>query len=364
MSGRMRPETLIRPALRALSAYHVADARGMIKLDAMENPYAWPGELAEAWLAHLRDVRLNRYPDPAAHALKSRLRASLELPASYGLLLGNGSDEIIQLVAMAVAEPGRVLLALDPSFVMYRMIAAFSGMEFVGVPLKSADFSLDLDALLAAIECHRPVLVFIAYPNNPTGNLFPRDAIEQAIAAAPGLVVMDEAYAAFANASFLNRLGEFDNLLIMRTLSKLGLAGLRLGLLVGAPHWLNEIDKLRLPYNINTLTQLSADFALANQAILDAQARSICRERAEMLEALRALPGIQPFPSEANFILLRVPPGAADGLFDALRAAGILVKNLHPAGGSLRDCLRVTVGLPEENRAFLAALRAALERFQ
>ena len=361
--SKITPQDLIRPSVRALGAYHVPPSQGLLKLDAMENPYSWPGELPaeliEMWLAQLRAAELNRYPDPAGTALKVRLRASLNLPASVELLLGNGSDELIQLLALAVLGPGRVVLAPEPSFVMYRMIALFTGLEYIGVPLKGADFALDGEAMLAAIDRHRPVLVFLAYPNNPTGNLFDAGLVEQIITRTPGLVVVDEAYAPFTDASFLSRLEQFDNLLLMRTLSKMGLAGLRLGYLVGAAHWLHEIDKLRLPYNINTLTQLSAEFALRHSELLQRQAQYIRRERAHLWRQLSDLPGFLAYPSEANFILLRTPTGEADRIHQTLLQNGILIKNLNT--GLLRDCLRITVGTPEQNQTLLQGLQVALD---
>jgi histidinol-phosphate aminotransferase len=350
----------IRPEIRALSAYHVPDAAGLIKLDAMENPYSWPDELIHDWLRTLAAVPLNRYPDPGAAALRRRLRAAFGVPEETGLLLGNGSDELIQMLAMAVAEPGRTILAPEPSFVMYRMIATFVGMEYVPVPLRAADFGLDREAMLEAIGRHHPAIVFLAYPNNPTGNQFAEDDVRAVIEAAPGLVVVDEAYAAFADHSFLDELRRNDNLLVMRTVSKMGLAGLRLGLLAGAQRWIEQLDKIRLPYNINVLTQASAEFALQHKAVLDRQTAAIRRDRELLLEALRQLDGVQAFPSQANFILFRTPPGTADRLFVQLRADGVLIKNLSGAGGLLADCLRVTVGRPDENRAFLAALSGAL----
>lgn len=355
------PEELIRPAIRALSAYHVPNARGMIKLDAMENPYGWPADMVEAWLARLRGAALNRYPDPEAPALKARLREAMAIPADAGLMLGNGSDELIQLIMLAVAAPGRTVLAPEPSFVMYRLLAAVAGLEYVGVPLRTADYELDLAAMREAMARCRPAVVFLAYPNNPTGNCFDAQAMHELIAAAPGLVVVDEAYFAFTDHSFLPGLASYNNLLVMRTVSKLGLAGLRLGLAVGSNQWLNQLEKLRLPYNINILTQLSAEFALTHWETLAAQTQWIRRERSALLAALKALEGVVAFPSEANFILFRTPPGTAPAVHEGLCAAGILIKNLSQAGGLLQDCLRVTVGAPEENQAFLAALAATLE---
>jgi len=349
---------LIRPEIRALKGYHVPDARGLIKLDAMENPYTWPEALKQEWLEVLRDVPINRYPDPAAQALRAQLKASLAVPAGMDVLLGNGSDELIQLILMGVARPDAVVLAPEPTFVMYRMIASFVGMRFVGVPL-ATDFGFDLAAMRAAIKQHRPAVVFLAYPNNPTGNLFDEQAIETLLRESPGLVVVDEAYHAFAEQSFMGRLERYDNLLVMRTLSKQGLAGLRLGILAGDPAWLAEFDKLRLPYNINSLTQASAGFALKHKDVLDEQAARLRAERARLLQDLAALSGVQVWPSAANFILFRTNK-PADVVFAALRQQGVLVKNLSGAGGALANCLRVTVGTPEENAAFIASLRKAL----
>lgn len=354
----MTPEQLIRPEILALSAYPVADAAGMVKLDAMENPYRLPEGLRGELGAALGEAAVNRYPDPRAPDLKARLRSAFAIPDELGILLGNGSDEIIQILAMALARPDAVLLSVEPSFVMYRMIAGFSGMRYVGVPLKD-DFSLDEDALLGAIETHRPALVFLAYPNNPTGNAFDRSTIERVIRATPGVVVVDEAYHAFAGGlSFLGDLGRYENLLLMRTVSKLGLAGLRLGYLVGAPRWLDEFDKLRLPYNINVLTQIAAEMALSQMDTLEAQAARIVAERARLATALTNLPGVKVFPSQANFLLFRTADAAK--VFSGLKSRGVLIKNLNGAHPLLANCLRVTVGAPEENEAFFTALRAEL----
>jgi histidinol-phosphate aminotransferase len=354
----MTPQQLIRPEILALAAYHVADAAGMVKLDAMENPYRLPDDLRARLGQRLAEAEINRYPDPRSPGLKARLRRAFALPESLDVLLGNGSDEIIQILAQAVARPGAVLLAVEPSFVMYRMIAGFCGMQYVGVPLRP-DFALDEAALLDAVERHQPALVFLAYPNNPTGNAFERAVLERVIAATPGLVVIDEAYHAFAGGlSFLDAVGRFDNLVLMRTVSKLGLAGLRLGYLVGERKWLAEFDKLRLPYNINCLTQAAAEFALDHVEVLEAQAAALVAERGRVMQALTQLAGVEVFPSQANFLLIRVADAPA--CFAGLKARGVLIKNLHGGHPLLENCLRVTIGTPQENDAFLAALAAAL----
>lgn len=350
---------LLRTEVQALKAYHVPDASGLIKLDAMENPYAWPESLRTQWLDALNKVEVNRYPDPAGAGLKAHLRNALGVPLNAELLLGNGSDELIQILLLALARPGAVALAPTPTFVMYELIARWVGMQFVGVPLKT-NFVFDREAMLAAIEQHRPAVIFLAYPNNPTGNLFDVADIEAILQQTPGLVVLDEAYHAFAQASFMQRLANYDNLLVMRTLSKQGLAGLRLGLLAGAPALVAELDKVRLPYNINSLTQASAEFALAHRSLFDDQCQIIRHERELLYQALAGFRGVELWPSKANFILFRTLNRPASEVHALLRQAGILIKNLDSAGGMLSGCLRVTVGTPAENRAFLDALKTIL----
>ena len=347
------PEDVIRAEIRDLKAYAVPDSTGMVKLDAMENPYRLPPELRGKLARLLADAALNRYPDAAAATLKERLRRAFAVPQGMELLLGNGSDELIQVLALATRRPDAAILGVEPSFVMFRMIATFAGAPYIGVDLRE-DFSPDIEKLLAAVERHRPGLIFIAYPNNPTGNLFDAALIERVVEAAPGLVVVDEAYHAFAGQSFLPRLAGHPNLLVMRTLSKLGLAGIRLGVLVGPERWIRELDKLRLPYNVNTLTQLIAAEVLEHDSVLTEQAAAIKLERGRLLRELQRVPGVTAYPSDANFILFKV--SQAGRVFDALKQRGVLIRNLHGSHRLLADCLRVTVGTPDENAAFLSAL--------
>ncbi len=356
------PDQAIRPEILALSAYHVPPASGMVKLDAMENPYSLPSELRNEIARLATDAPINRYPDASATVLKAALREALAIPEGMDIMLGNGSDEIIQIIALAFARPGAILMSVEPAFVMFRMIATFTGMGYAGVPLR-ADFSLDVDAMLAAIAQHQPAVIFIAYPNNPTGNLFDAAAVSRIIEAAPGVVVVDEAYQAFADASFLGKLAQYPHLLLMRTLSKLGLAGLRLGLLAGRPEWLSQLEKLRLPYNVGVFTQLIAESVLRHPGILLQQAEAIKIERAMMGERLAALAGVEVFPTNANFILFRVIQGhKADEVFQELKKRRILIKNLDGSHPLLKNCLRVTVGTPAENVQFLEALQASIKK--
>ena len=354
--------TIFRKEILVMEAYKIADAKGLIKLDAMENPYGWPDDIKKDWLEVLKHCHLNRYPDPQASHLIATIKHLNQLPEQFEVLLGNGSDEIIQLLLMALPQTASVL-APDPGFVMYRQLSDCLGLNYLGIPLCADNFDLDMPAMRVAIERYQPAVIFLAYPNNPTGNLFSELAVLEIIKIAKGLVVIDEAYAPFANTSFINKLGQYDNLLVMRTVSKLGLAGLRLGYIIGHPMLIEQLNKVRLPYNINTLTQSSADFALSNKFLFDKQTEIICEERSILFKKLNELAGIIAYPSAANFILFRTTKNRATEIFLSIRQQGILIKNLSNHGGLLSDCLRVTIGTPEENIAFLVALRKSLQEF-
>ena len=350
----MKPSDLIRPEIVAMSAYAVPPASGMVKLDAMENPYALPPALRRELAERLAQVDLNRYPEPNPQRLRELLARKMRVPAGMELLLGNGSDDLIQILTIALSRRGAALMYPSPTFVMYSMNAAFTGMRAVPVALRE-DFSLDADAFIGRLRTERPALVFLAYPNNPTGVLYPRADVLRIIEAAPGVVVLDEAYHVFAGETFMDELPRFANLLVLRTVSKLGLAGIRLGYLAGRPEWIQELNKVRQVYNINVLTEAAAFFVLERLDVLEAQAAEIRAERERLGAALTALPGVKVFPSRANFYLVRVPD--AERTYEALARQGVLVRKLHPA---LLQCLRITVGTPEENRILLNALHEAL----
>lgn len=355
-------ENTIRADVRAVGSYFVPDSIGYVKLDAMENPYGLPDDLRLELGARLADAALNRYPVPSYRSLKDAICARLGIPSGYDVLLGNGSDELITILATAIARqegPRAVVMAPVPAFVMFARSAQFAGADFVGVPIKP-DFSLDLPAMLAAIDQHKPSLVFLAYPNNPTGNLYDAADIEAIITALGehGIVVVDEAYQPFAKVSFMERLPAFPNLVVMRTLSKLGLAGIRLGYMSAAAPLLAEFEKVRPPYNVNVLTQVAAEFALDHIDVLDRQAELLNVERTRLGAALAALPGVEVFPSAANFIALRVPD--AERACKLLHGEKVLIKNLSKMHTMLANCIRVTVSTPQENDQFLTALKAAL----
>ena len=350
----------IRQDVQSMHAYAIQDSVGMVKLDAMENPFGLPPELQKALGERLGKLALNRYPDGRVNDLRTGLAQYAGMPEGHDIMLGNGSDELISLLAMACDVPGASILAPAPGFVMYAMSAQLQGLAFHSVPL-TADFELDESAMLTAIAEHKPSIVYLAYPNNPTGNLWNDAVIEKIIVAQGeqgGLVVMDEAYQPFASKSYIDRLARHSHVLLMRTLSKFGLAGVRLGYMVGPKALVAEVDKVRPPYNISVLNYECALFAIENAEVFAQQAKVLRDERTRLTLALAAMPGVQPFPSEANMILVRVPDAAK--AFDGLKAHKVLVKNISKMHPLLAECLRLTVGTPTENEQLLAALKVSL----
>jgi histidinol-phosphate aminotransferase len=350
----------IRQDVQSMHGYAIQESAGMVKLDAMENPHRLPPALQKALGERLGALALNRYPDGRVNDLRHALAQHAGMPAGYDIMLGNGSDELISLLSLACDVPGACALAPLPGFVMYAMSAQLQGLAFHGVPL-TADFELDEAAMLAAIAEHQPSIVYLAYPNNPTGNLWNDETIENIVlaqGAQGGLVVMDEAYQPFASRSYMDRIERHSHVLLMRTLSKFGLAGVRLGYMMGPKALVAEIDKVRPPYNISVLDYECALFALEHAPVFAAQAKDLREQRARLQQALAALPGVTPFPSEANMILARVPDAAKT--FDGLKARKVLIKNVSKMHPLLANCLRLTVGTAEENTLLLAALNESL----
>jgi histidinol-phosphate aminotransferase len=350
----------IRADVQSMHAYAVQDARGLLKLDAMENPHGLPPALQAALGQRLGALALNRYPGERGADLQRALAKYAAMPEGFALMLGNGSDELISLLAMACDLPGAAILAPVPGFVMYAMRAQLQGLRFVGVPL-TADFELDEGAMLEAIAREKPAIVYLAYPNNPTANLWDDAVIEKIVGAQGaqgGVVVIDEAYQPFAAKSYIDRVARHDHVLLMRTLSKFGLAGVRLGYMMGPAPLVAEVDKLRPPYNISVLNCECALFALEHADVFAEQAADIRSQRARIFEALARVPGVKSWRSEANMILIRVPDAAK--AFEGMKAAGVLVKNVSKMHPLLANCLRLTVGTADENARMLAALEASL----
>ncbi len=349
--------TRIRQDVQSMHAYAIQDSAGMIKLDAMENPHRLPPELQSHLGQRLGALALNRYPDGRVNDLRAALTSYAQMPEGFDIMLGNGSDELISLLALACDVPGASILAPLPGFVMYGMSAQLQGLKFIGVPL-TADFELDEAAMLASITENQPSIIYIAYPNNPTANLWDDAVIEKIIEAATGLVVIDEAYQPFSSKSYIDRIEKHKHVLLMRTMSKFGLAGVRIGYMMGPKALIAEIDKVRPPYNISVLNYECALFALEHAEVFAAQAQEIRVQRAVVFDALQALPGVKAWKSDANMVLLRVPD--AQKTFEGMRARKVLVKNVSKMHPLLANCLRLTVGTLEENLQMLAALKESL----
>ena len=352
-----RMARVLRQDVQSMHAYAVQPSAGLVKLDTMENPFTLPAPLRKALGERLGEVALNRYPAERGDVLRAALAEHARMPAGNDIMLGNGSDELISLLAMACDVPGAAVLAPLPGFVMYAMSARLQGLKFIGVPT-TPEFELDLPAMLAAVREHRPAIVYLAYPNNPTANLWDDAAIDAIIEAAPGLVVMDEAYQPFAARDSLARLQRHAHVLLMRTMSKYGLAGVRIGYLIGRRELIAELDKLRPPFNISVLNCEAALFALEHADEYARQAAVIRAERDRLQILLQALPGVNPYPSDANMILARVPD--AKRAFAGMKERGVLVKNVEALHPLLANCLRLTVGTPDENAQMIEALKASL----
>jgi histidinol-phosphate aminotransferase len=354
-----RIENLFSAQILESSSYHVQDAQGMLKLDAMEFPFTWENEDRDDWIQCLNNADINRYPDPQASKIKSLLSKIHNISSQHDILFGNGSDELIQMLIMAVSHKRQTIMAPSPGFVMYKVIADWLGTPFVDVPLLP-DCSLNVPGMLEEIDRSQPAIIFIATPNNPTGNIFDDKDLKQIINAAPGLVVLDEAYTAFTSSDQRHWLDQYKHVLVMRTFSKVGLAGLRFGFLMGHSNLIQELDKIRLPYNINCLTQLSVEFALQNFSLLEQHSQTICDERALLISSFSEMEVFECFNSEANFLTVRCLEHDAQTLYERLKAKNILIKCLHGSHPLLDQCLRITVGTSRDNKTLLNAMRDIL----
>ncbi len=345
--------SLVRPAVRGLAAYHIDETSVRIKLDAMENPFLLPDKIRKEIGKAAQQALINRYPDPSALKLKQAIARTWKIDPER-MLLGNGSDELIQAIILAFGGP---VLAPSPTFAMYEITARALSQKVVTVPLTD-EFDLDADAVIKAAKRTKAKVIFLACPNNPTGNRFSDAAVRKVLENVDAAVVVDEAYFSFSGRTFLPFLKKNCNMIILRTLSKIGLAGLRVGVLTASKELIGELNKIRLPYNINTLSQAAALVALKHADTLDRQISLLISERFKLYNALLRTHGVTPFPTETNFVLMWIEKDATK-VFLALRQRGILVKNLDRPG-PLKGCLRVTVGTPAENKEFLKNLKQIL----
>jgi len=346
---------LVSEKVKNLKAYQVEDVKEGIKLHANENPYPTSPEFTKIILNCLKNLDLNRYPDPDCKILKKTISNIIKTPTNQ-LIIGNGSDELIQNIMQIFCNEGDTIAFPDPTFAMYYIIAKGMGLKVEAYPLNK-EWDFNAKQLLNHLLSTKARLVFISYPNNPTGNCFSRKEIQELIENYQGIVVLDEAYYDFSGLTFLDQMQNHNNLVILRSLSKIGLAGLRVGYGIFPSELADEINKVRMPYNSNSISQFAAAELLKNFSLVQNQIDSIKNERNRLLTELSKMKSITTFPSDSNFILFKAANNG-EKLFYDLMENGVLIRNLgsHPM---LNNCLRVTIGTKLENDQFLERLTQA-----
>ncbi|MGV0005687.1 MAG: pyridoxal phosphate-dependent aminotransferase [Candidatus Porifericomitaceae bacterium WSBS_2022_MAG_OTU9] len=350
----------LRQEILQVEAYQGSpEAKAIIRshMDAAESPYNLARQ--QQLQQKIGDLELNLYPPGNAAAMLASLRRYFSVPDQYAMLAGNGSDELIQIIATAMATNGACALAAEPCFVMYRRLSTMAKLEYVGVPLQRHSLQFDMPAMRAAIKKHQPRIIWVANPNNPTGIDCNRDDLAEIIDLAPGVVVVDEAYQPYAGTSIL-RQPLAANVLVLNTLSKIGFAGLRVGALIAQPQWIQQLDKVRLPYNINTTSQHIVELMLQNVSLINEKVQAVCADRAQLLSELERL-GCTVWPSATNFLLVRIE-GRANHIHSQLAAQGIAVKNMHNSHPLLDNCIRITVGTPQDNAQLIGVLQQSLQQ--
>jgi len=346
-----------RDDIDLLKEYEIFDSTNMIKLDAMENPFDLNINFEITGLPS-GATSLNRYPDADCQSIRNKLLKKYQLDdKKYDAIIGNGSDELIQLICLTFLRAENIVLCPAPSFSMYKKISQVIGLRYEEVPLRN-NFSLDIKLMLEKIKDLNPAIIFLAYPNNPTGNLWSKEDIEAIIKQSNGVVVLDEAYGAFSRESFISKIDEFENLIIMKTFSKVGLAGIRLGYLFSNKYIIKQINKLRLPFNINSISQKISEISI-DSSYLENQIEEIILLRSSLILELRNIKKIEVYDSKTNFILFKILEGSANEVFESLLSDNILIKNMSTMPG-LKNFLRVTIGSKKENNLFIQSLKNAI----
>jgi len=347
---------LIRSDVAELKPYIVHDVPHSMKMDANENPYEMPDNIRDEISQEIQRHHFNRYPDPSASELRNALASQLGVNPNQ-MVIGNGSDELISYLISVFGGDGAGVIFPTPTFSIYGIFAKVWGTKTMGIPL-SEDFALKQDEIISGMDSFKKSIVFISYPNNPTANCFSEQSIRDIIEHdSPSIIVLDEAYSEFSGKTLLPLLTEYENLVILRTFSKaFGLAGLRIGYMIASEKIAEQIMKVKMVYNINSLSQKIALILLKHKDQMSGYIRQILLERERLIGGIDRIDGITRFHSDANFILFRTK-NDAESLFANLLDNGILIRNLNE-NGLLKNCLRVTVGKPEENDAFLTTLES------
>ncbi len=345
-----------RSAVAAMTAYTLDLREADVKLNQNESPYDFPRELKEEALARVLDRPWNLYPDFESLALREAI-ASAEGLTAGNILAGNGSNELLAAAVGTFVGPGTPVVFPRPAFALYEKLITISGGLALPVDFDPDSGLLPVDEMLAVIAAHQNPVSILCSPNNPTGGVLPENGLDRLLRSG-AMVLFDRAYCDFEEGGPAGEPALCSNLVTFRTFSKaFGLASLRVGWLESTAENCREIRKVKLPYSLNIISEAIATIALGNRELRDAHVASIIAERRRVLEAMRAIPGITPFPTSANFIAFRTPD--ARRMFEALLARRVLVRDVS-AYPRLKNCLRVSIGSPEQNDAFLDALREAL----
>ena len=354
------PSDVIKREVRDLSAYTLKHVKADVKLDQNENPYELPADLKREVVDRVLARPWGRYPEFVPAAITRALAKFTEWPED-GILVGNGSNELIQASLTVTLGPGRRIAIPQPTFTLYKLMASALQADVAEVFLDSENLTFNVDSLVAAARTADVLL--LCTPNTPTGTLLERNALVELLKNAKGLVLLDEAYHEFSEQTALPLLANHPNLVILRTFSKaMSMAGLRFGYLMAHPDIAREIHKAKLPYNVNIFTLTAAELVIEKRGLLKEAIQTLIRERDRVLAELQKRPAVRAFPSKANFVLIKTERPARD-LFEALYAHGVLVRDVS-AYPLLDRCLRVSIGLPTENDRFLSALDRALENKQ
>ncbi|HBY57267.1 MAG TPA: histidinol-phosphate transaminase [Candidatus Atribacteria bacterium] len=351
-------QKFFRNCLKELKPYDPHQVPYKIKLNANENPYGLPGEIIEEILRKAKKLEYSRYPDANSEKL-SELISSFWGLTRDNIIIGNGSDELIDYLIKAFSEKGRRAITTAPSFAMYKIYSIVNNTNFVEIPLDQNNFSLNEDGILEEAKKEDSSLVFIAYPNAPTGNYFAKDKIIKIIEESGCLVVVDEAYYEFGGKTFAPLISRYNNLAILRTFSKAySLAGLRVGYLLSNPEIINEVKKVKSPFNVNIFSQLAAQIVYENKEILKGSIKKIIEERERLINRINKILFFKAHPSQTNFVLVEVGSKEnADLVYNSLLEQGILVQTVSdPVFSSSRYFLRITVGSKEENDILLKEL--------
>jgi histidinol-phosphate aminotransferase len=351
---------LVKPSVLTQPAYTLDAPVTARKLNQNEAPEDLPADLKQEILARAGAAPWHRYPAFVPEQLCQAI-ADRHHWVPQGVLVGNGSNEVIQAALAVSVGEGAAVVAPQPTFTLYRLLTGVAGGRYIPVPLRGDDFGYDVDAIIQAAQRERARVVILNSPNNPTGSALPDGAVERLLAETEALLLCDEAYQDFGGPSAVGLLAHSSRVVVFRTFSKaMGMAGLRFGYALAHPAVAREIAKAKLPYNVNAITLAAATVALEHHERFAARTRAIIAERERFLPRLRQLPGIRVFPSAANFVLLRCEARPAAEIFQRLRDEfGILIRDVS-SGAGLRGCLRISIGTPEDMDAVLAALTTIL----